>query len=157
MCLFYFIKNYVSVVISKQYLDKTSRCIPEYFCMLNAQAALPCMSSQILQSTFVPTDVFDSKSDNRNLGKGHYSSEGWILWMWAPVAPRHPFLTQTPNSGLWVETKAPLQSSPRALQSPAAAEPIKQQRTHCSLRAVENSFPLMLLQTSPSAQHSFQL
>lgn len=66
MYLFYFIKNYVSVVISKQYLDKTSRYIPEHFCMLNTRAALPCMSSQILHSAFVPTDVFDSKSDNRN-------------------------------------------------------------------------------------------
>lgn len=66
MCLFYSTKNYVFVVINKQYLDETSRCIPEYFCMLNTQAALPRMSSQILHSSFAPTDVFDSKSDNRN-------------------------------------------------------------------------------------------
>lgn len=66
MYLFYFTKNYVFIMISKQYFEKNSRCIPEYFCMLNAQAALPCTSSQILHSTFVPTDVFDSKSDNRN-------------------------------------------------------------------------------------------
>lgn len=156
MCLFYFTKNYVFVVISKQHLDKTSRCIPEHFCMLNTQAALPSWATRSCTAPLCPQMFLTVNLVTETKARATNHQRVWIFWMWAAVAPVHPFL-RMPSTGLRVENRVPLQSSTRALQSPAAAEPIKQRRTHCSLRAVENSLPLMRLQTSPRAQHSFQL
>lgn len=46
MYLFYFTRNYVFVGISKQDLDKTSRCVAGYFRMLNTYESCSAVHEQ---------------------------------------------------------------------------------------------------------------
>lgn len=104
------------------------------------------------------TDVFDSESDNRKQGKNRWSSEAENFGSCAFELQRLPS-TLPWQCPVLVSGREPAHTSmeEQRLQSPAAAVPKKAaEHPLCSLGALENSFPLTLLQTSPCA-HSLRL
>jgi len=140
-------------------VNKTSTKPPAVLLHASHTSCSLHMKSQSCAEACAATDVSDGESGNRKQGKSRRTLEGLSL-----LDPVHlsfhgcPVPFWTVHCWFWVVIRAHLQRENKDTAVRNCSSVHKAARhALCSLRAMENSLPLMLLHTFPSAQHSFQL